>query len=502
MLLEVVLAVVVLALTVVIWTVVKSKRVNIEDLEINGTRRPLGRFEKFMAKGHGSNATIAHACIVSSKHPLSSGQVQKAAEMLTDRYQLLRSRVDDSDPEKPCFVPMDNFTVPMKTVDSTSWQDVLEERVMARYNTTTGPLWSVSFLPKVQYKVGLDSEVEDAEYPFLCGVVFGFHHVIIDGCSRIRLADHFLTYLDDVIKGVDTHVEPMKMLPAMEYYTADEITPSFFFQVIDFAMKCLITVPGVHSVFLVLFGQRNVYTEKCGLEEDKNPNVGKKTCIIPMEFSREDTSRLLTKCRENNATVYGAVQTSVSLAFAKLLQGGEITKEMELPVGCTINLRPFIKDTPVPADCLGSYFAPMRIKQTIKPLQIQKSHDDFWKMASQVTELIKNAQKQGPAQNFKKYTSLMAHLNLFKDRRCPVISALTNLGNCKFLERTLQSEVKFRAMHSCTPEHDSGPIFSTRVITFNGQLFWTICYYTNVTSRERAIEFADLVKETLKEALT
>ncbi|XP_041377864.1 uncharacterized protein LOC121390179 [Gigantopelta aegis] len=495
MLLEVVLAVVVLALTVVIWTVVKSRRVNIEDLEINGTRRPLGRFEKFMVTAYGSNASIAHACIVSSKHPLSSAQVQKAAEMLTDRYQLLRSRVDDSDTEKPCFVPMDNFTVSMETVDSTSWQDVLEERVMARYNTTTGPLWSVRFLPKVQYKVGLDSEVEDAEYPFLCGVVFGFHHVIIDGCSRIRLADHFLTYLDDVIKGVDTPVEPMKMQPAIEYYIADEINPGFLFQLFALTAKFVMAIPGVHSVCLMFFGKRTIYTEKCGLEEERHPNLGKKTCIIPMEFSREDTSRLLTKCRENNATVHGAVQASVSVSLAKLLQEGEITKEMELPVGCTVNLRPLIKGTPVPADCLGSYFVPMFIMQTIKP------PDDFWKMASRTTEQVKHGLKQGPANEFMNFYSFMMELNLSKDGRYIVISELTNLGNCKFLERTLQSEVKFRAMHSCTAEHDFGPIFSTRVITFNGQLFWTICYYTNITSRERAVEFAESVKETLKAAL-
>ncbi|XP_041378383.1 uncharacterized protein LOC121390595 [Gigantopelta aegis] len=495
MLLEVILAVVVLALTVVIWTVMKSRRLNIEDLEINGTRRPLGNFEKIIVTSHGPNASIAHACIVSSKHPLSSAQVQTAAEMLTHRYQLLRSRVDDSDPAKPCFVPMDNFTVPMETIDSTSWQDVLEERVMSRYNTTTGPLWSVRFLPKVQYKVGLDSEVEDAEYPFLCGVVFGFHHVIIDGCSRIRLADHFLTYLDDVIKGVDTPVEPMKMQPAMEYYIADEITPGFLFQLSVLITKFVMSIPGVYSLCLMLFGKRNIYTETCGLEEERNPNVGKKTCIIPMEFSREDTSRLLTKCRENNATVHGAVQASVSVAFAKLLQEGEITKEMELPAGCTINLRPFITGTPVSADCLGSYFVPMFVMQTIKP------REDFWKMASRATEQVKKGLQQGPANIFMKMCAFMVLLNLSKDGRFIVVSALTNLGNCKFLERTLQSKVKFRAMHSCTAEHHIGPIFSTRVITFNGQLFWTICYYTNVTSRERAIEFAESVKETLKTAL-
>ena len=500
MFLEVVLAVLVLVLSAVLWTLNKSRRINIKELEVNGTRRPLGYFEKFMVRGFGPNSNIAHACIIFSKRPLSSAQVQKAAQMLTDRYQLLRSCVDKTDPEKPYFAPMDNFRVPMETVTSTtSWQDVYEECLTVIYNLKRGPLWCLKFLPKVEYKVIPYCDVKDSNYPHQSAVVFGFHHVMIDGCSRIRLANHFLTFLDDVIKGVETRVEPMKMLPAMEYYIADEITPGLLALLMSVGSKLIMAVPGVRSLCLALFGKKNMYTERFGMEEERNPNVEQKTCIIPMEFSREDTSRLLARCRENKATIHGAVQASVSLALAKLFQEGEVTEEISLPVACTINLRPFIKGSPVPADCLGTYFMPLFIQHTVKPLH--KMPDDFWKMASRTTEQVKFGISGRRLYDFIKFFKCFFHLSLNKDSRYPVLSALTNLGNCSFLDRSLEADVKFRAMHSCTDEHEAGPIFAARVVTFNGQMFFTICYYTNVTTKERAMEFANSVRETLKAAL-
>ena len=78
----------------------------------------------------------------------------------------------------------------------------------------------------------------------------------------------------------------------------------------------------------------------------------------------------------------------------------------------------------------------------------------------------------------------------------------SNLGYCKFLDGTPDEDVILRAMYGCSAEHQHGPaIFGNNLATFNGKLFWTIVYYSNLVSDATAQKCADLVKETILNAI-
>ena len=43
--------------------------------------------------------------------------------------------------------------------------------------------------------------------------------------------------------------------------------------------------------------------------------------------------------------------------------------------------------------------------------------------------------------------------------------------------------------------------FANNIATFNDQLFWTVVYYSNITSEATPQKYADLVKETIFKAV-
>ena len=61
--------------------------------------------------------------------------------------------------------------------------------------------------------------------------------------------------------------------------------------------------------------------------------------------------------------------------------------------------------------------------------------------------------------------------------------------------------MKLRARYNCVGGHIIGPIYAHSMMTFEGRLFWSMLYYTNVTSEETAMDHMRLIKETLDMAV-
>ena len=77
----------------------------------------------------------------------------------------------------------------------------------------------------------------------------------------------------------------------------------------------------------------------------------------------------------------------------------------------------------------------------------------------------------------------------------------TNLGYAKFLDRSPDDDVILRARFGAVAVHQRGSIFSNNIVTFNGKLFWTVIYYSNIVSDDTAQKYADLVKRTILKAI-
>ena len=77
------------------------------------------------------------------------------------------------------------------------------------------------------------------------------------------------------------------------------------------------------------------------------------------------------------------------------------------------------------------------------------------------------------------------------------LSVFTNLNYAKFLDGSPDDEVILLVRFGCSAVHQCGFVFSNNIATFNGKLFWTVIYYSNVVSDAAAQKFANLAKGTI-----
>lgn len=86
-------------------------------------------------------------------------------------------------------------------------------------------------------------------------------------------------------------------------------------------------------------------------------------------------------------------------------------------------------------------------------------------------------------------------------RRNEQLLVFTNLGYAKFLDGSPNDDVILRARFGCSAVHQRGAVFNNNMATFNGKLFWTVIYYSNVVSDATAQKYANLAKGTILKAI-
>ena len=445
---------------------------------------------------------LSNALILRSKAPLTEHHIRKALFGLAQRHPLLRARIltAENDEKSVYFKQLDDIKINLTVVDGNDWQSVLEDQMLLSYDVKKEPLWRVVFLPKTDYNDG----EEGTEYAYQSACVFGFHHAITDGTSYARLFSELLDRLHDVTTDVVPDIIPYDLRPPLDAYIKPMICKRWNARL----ARNLVTVilrnfPFVTRFMLRQFAEPSLYVKKFGIELARDPSTQKRTCIIPIEFTQDETSQLLAMCKKHKSTVHGAILTAASTAFVSILQDGNVKDDITIAANSTCNMRPHLR-TVIPADYLGPYFLFVPLKQTIGPSTI------FWDEASEATRRIhKFLEERRPVDMFSMMASLGDVTDFMKpnpqrdltdgNRRGGLV--FTNLGNLKFLNRDSSSAVRLTARYGCSGEHETGQVFGSNLATFNGKLFWTFVYYRNIVSKVEAQRYADLTKDVLLTAI-
>lgn len=160
---------------------------------------------------------------------------------------------------------------------------------------------------------------------------------------------------------------------------------------------------------------------------------------------------------------------------------------------------------------VGSYIGGISCNNMVG---VSLAGDKFWIMARNASEdlharLRKNEYIEGmlmftyclPSAFVQAMMEAKENKDEMSGQRTRDLVAFSNLGNCKFLDGTPDDDVILQARFSCTAQHQLGPIFANNMVTFNGKLFWTFVYYSNIISDETAQIYADLVKTTILNAI-
>ena len=75
---------------------------------------------------------------------------------------------------------------------------------------------------------------------------------------------------------------------------------------------------------------------------------------------------------------------------------------------------------------------------------------------------------------------------------------VSNLGKQTFGKEGETKAYECNGVYFAGAGHNFGPVFSNNLVTIDGQLFWSIIYYSNVVTQDVATEYAELVFKTLK----
>ena len=407
-----------------------------------------------------------------------------------------------------CLQKMDEVQVDLRQLDDQDWHHVMEENLLEKFDGENGPLWRVTFLPNARYETAAERDDNNmTSYPHECICIFGFHHIIIDGPSFARMFAEFVNYVNKLSSNDEPKVTTMPMLPTFHVYINEAVKPKWYLCLLEIFLELLCFIPGfpgfMMGVVMGMGGEGNVFTKKHGLEIQRNPQIQPRTKIIPLQFTKVETSTLLKKCKEHQTTVQGAIQTAGGVSMVTMLE----EQQCEIESSVTVNARPYFKSK-VPNEYAGAFVTLLQCKNIFVA---SPDADKFWCMAKITSKDIHTRLKKNEHMEMAVMFDCMGPVlsqflsegtNNKSNERSRQLLVYTNLGYCKFLDGSPSDDVILRANFGCTAEHQQGTIFANNMATFNGQLFWTVAYFSNITSDATAQKYADLVKGTVLKAIS
>ena len=493
---------VVVVLLTILWRHFRAKKSVFHTQYLHDNGRPLGVMENWLRHGHDTDGylILASTQVLRSKKPITGPVVRKAMELLMNRHPMLRMCTKKAENGDYQLQKMANARVDLRELDTNDWKTVMEDSSLEKFDGDSGPLWRVTFLPNARYEPVTEEDMpEITSYPHECICVFACHHIVADGSSYARMFSEFMKFVGKLLNNEEPKVTSMSMLPPLDLYMDEVIQGKWYRNVLQLVLEMLCLIPGFSGFMMSKMYGGNVFTRKHGVEIQRNPHIQSRTKIIPVEFTKVETSSLLKMCKEQKANVQGAIQTAAGVAMVTMLEA----EEYEVESNVTVNIRPFLKSK-VPDNYAGAYFSLLQCKNLIVS---SPDANKFWSMARQASSDLHARLSKN--EHFQMWTKLKALLLVMtrmiggapKDDRSGArneqLLVFSNLGHAKFLDGSPDDDVILRAGFGCTAVHQRGSVFNNNIATFNGKLFWSVIYYSNIVSDATAQRFANLVKETI-----
>lgn len=469
--------------------------------------RRLGVYESMIDDLHCFGASLhTSVLLLRSKVPLQPTMVREVLELLPKKHSILRMQVKEIDVTnkgKPlkCLIEADEpFAVDfyVKSKQARQWESSLEKELLNPFQASNGPLWRVRMLRE---------EFETTEGWYSNTLIFTAHELIADDTSLLKLCDDFLDFLNtrhnnNHLQSCDENIKliTVPLRASLSDLLKHHITLPQFDRVL-LALKPFFT----RLLHKIVGKPRNQFTAVIPPISLRDPSTLKKTCILPRNLPNEAISQLAKNCKENKCTVHGAFIAATSIAMATMLQNGELRIPVTIPLSFNVNVRQEC-NPPLTNDDLGCFSLDCKLKMPIPVLQDMR--EDFWKFAQKCTKQVKQAVAQGRHHSsLKRLHTLKIDLagKLYKTSknkktagRLDSLFSISNLGRHTFGKEVDANPYKCNGVYFAGAGHNFGPVFANNIVTVNGELSWSIVYYSNVVARDVACQFADLVFTTLK----
>jgi hypothetical protein len=290
--------------------------------------------------------------------PLTGAVLRQALDIVQKKYPPLRWKIKEG--PVPEFVTGGVPGIPLRIIERKSkdhWIKEAEKEMQEQFPWTEGPLVRV---------VQLVSKNKNE-----CDLVFTFCHIASDALSGVIVMKDILTFAGKLSRG-----------ETLEYPTPLPIPLSS----IDLLKKELKYEPDLSGT-----KDRIDLRKPVELEAEKEVPPHKRiTRIIHKELSQSEVKLLVEKCKEEKASVHGALFAAFLPAVVEQIRKTQdVPQKGPLNIGALspVNIRHhFIK--PVPEDI--GYYISFAIHH-----QLVDEHSSFWETARQIKEALETEIKAG-----------------------------------------------------------------------------------------------------------
>ncbi|MBE9056063.1 condensation domain-containing protein [Sphaerospermopsis sp. LEGE 08334] len=430
--------------------------------------RKLGLVEKWMELGHelGSGLIVNIAEIEGDVKPEI---VQQALKLVQKRHPMLQVYIVET--EDGMYFQSEGITeIPLQVIyqkhENEGWK-IAEKELHTKFPPGKIPLCRLTLL-------------YSPENQTTCQMIITFHHGIVDGISCMQFINDLLLYCQKIVAGENIpQVESLELMPAIENLVNYDLIP-----------EAEITKTSVNE---------QINLEPQLIIEGKASANERFSKILPRNLSQDMTKMLITKCKQEETTVHGAICAAMLFAFRKLLNAKE---HINLSYGLPVNLRKSCQPE-INTQNLGCFISVLGFNQLVG------KNTSFWDLARECKSKIHNSLISGIPLNLLKQNrfrspdrELMAKSVISKEDKMGRNNAFAISNRGKFQFEYKQEQIKIKDLYFATGQHLGGDCFWLGVVTLNDQIFFSFVYVDPVISDQTANKFADYVIHILHNSCT
>ena len=491
-----------------IYVMIKQFMLSSNIKEKRKGERKMDFFESVLDEFHTiGGANMCCGFRLKSKSSLSYNDVYDTLNVVSKKYPLLRTVIvqkydGENKMVKYLRVVNNKSMVTVHILPVQDWVSVWENEVLMKFDCETGPLWHTTLL----------EETYDAlKDVYTNTILFTFYHGTMDGLAVLKFVQEFVKCLNGISKGILSTEDNVKtdILPGlMTLLTAKQF---LHFKIIQWILpECLL----VHFVKFamrvsLMFDVKNPVLCQFG----RNTDVGRgKIKIIPRQLNSGNTKKLITVCRRNACTVYGALLACCHLAVSKLVESGKTADPLRFGWYCPVNVRDQCKPRVQPDD-LGSYTTVLMENVNVPDINTDDQMK-FWSFAKQCTKEVHNGIRNS-RHLFSLYLTPISHLlnpkqfvsefilhsKMKQSELMSPVHSLSNLGKIDW-KKDKNDVFEIESVFGGSGAYQHGPSFVNHMATFNGVFIWSTSYITSVVNEETAEKYVNLVFEILRNILS
>jgi hypothetical protein len=230
------------------------------------------------------------------------------------------------------------------------------------------------------------------------------------------------------------------------------------------------------------------------------------TKLIPMDFTEEETGRIIQKCREHNIKVNGYATAAAAIATGNLIRkytkNPELKKEITFDSTCMFNMRQACTPPMLP-EHVG--FLVAIIPQPLTVADDGTNRDAFWELAKKCHQEVHSMIGGDlPIESVKLFNYLSRNDRFFKrfaEAENPhAIYYMTNRGSFEVKSQYPDEEgaCTFEGNYwACSEQESNFDMFVQNLQSVNGRMTWTLVYSGHNCSDEIAKGYLDNIRDIM-----